>query len=175
MLRLLVRLYEASAAPDWLDICQCLMFLDDAPEVAKILHRLLQGSEVRAVAAGAVALVVAVAVQCASMLHACQRGGPRGWRLRCNSEARTARWACTTSPPALTSRPPLLTPCARPPRACCGRCRIPTLPYHFTTTLPPPSQDEELLAYPLSLAIMKAVLPSCIHIFTNLVLRCQRY
>ncbi len=47
MLRLLIRLYESVESPDWVSICQCLMFLDDAAEVAKILERLLKGSEVR--------------------------------------------------------------------------------------------------------------------------------
>ena len=46
MLRLLIKLYERAEQPDWISIAQCLMFLDDAPEVAKILHRLLQGTEV---------------------------------------------------------------------------------------------------------------------------------
>lgn len=45
VLRLVVRLYAGVPDPDYVDICQCLMFLDDAPEVAKILHKLLQGSE----------------------------------------------------------------------------------------------------------------------------------
>ncbi|KAF8073149.1 RPN2B [Scenedesmus sp. PABB004] len=44
VLRLLIRLYEESAAPDYGVICQCLMFLDDAPEVAKILGRLIDGT-----------------------------------------------------------------------------------------------------------------------------------
>ena len=47
VLRLVIRLYETVESPDWVDICQCLMFLDDAPEVAKILSRLITGSEVR--------------------------------------------------------------------------------------------------------------------------------
>lgn len=47
VLRLLIRLYESVESPDWVSICQCLMFLDDAAEVAKILERLLKGSEVR--------------------------------------------------------------------------------------------------------------------------------
>ena len=51
VLRLLVRLYEHSPAPDVVDICQCLMFLDDAPEVAAILDRLLRSSQVRAMRA----------------------------------------------------------------------------------------------------------------------------
>eukprot|EP00884_Botryococcus_braunii_P016818 jgi/Botrbrau1/381/Bobra.110_2s0036.1 len=45
VLRLLVKLYESSDNPDWVSICQCLMFLDDAPEVAKILDQLLKGDE----------------------------------------------------------------------------------------------------------------------------------
>jgi hypothetical protein len=47
VLRLLIRLYEECEQPDYVVICQCLMFLDDAPEVAKILNKLLSsGSEV---------------------------------------------------------------------------------------------------------------------------------
>jgi 26S proteasome regulatory subunit N2 len=47
VLRLLIRLYEECDQPDYVVICQCLMFLDDAPEVAKILNKLLSsGSEV---------------------------------------------------------------------------------------------------------------------------------
>ena len=46
MLRLLIRLYESVPKPDWVSIAQCLMFLDDPPEVAKILNKLLTGSEV---------------------------------------------------------------------------------------------------------------------------------
>jgi 26S proteasome regulatory subunit N2 len=48
VLRLLIRLYEECEQPDYVVICQCLMFLDDAPEVAKILNKLLNsGNEVR--------------------------------------------------------------------------------------------------------------------------------
>ncbi len=47
VLRLVIRLYEGVEQPDWVDVCQCLMFLDDAPEVARILHSLIGGSEVR--------------------------------------------------------------------------------------------------------------------------------
>ncbi len=47
VLRLLIKLYESVESPDWVSICQCLMFLDDAAEVAKILERLIKGSEVR--------------------------------------------------------------------------------------------------------------------------------
>jgi hypothetical protein len=42
VLRLVVRLYEAVPQPDHAAICQCLMFLDDAEEVAAILYRLLR-------------------------------------------------------------------------------------------------------------------------------------
>jgi 26S proteasome regulatory subunit N2 len=45
VLRLLVRLAEASPSPDWVEVCQCLMFLDDAPRVAAILARLIDGGE----------------------------------------------------------------------------------------------------------------------------------
>ena len=46
VLRLLIRLYEAAPTPDWVNICQCLMFLDDPQKVAGILDRLLKGSQV---------------------------------------------------------------------------------------------------------------------------------
>ena len=45
-LRLLVVLSEKVSNPDYAGICQRLMFLDDAPEVASILSRLLNGPEV---------------------------------------------------------------------------------------------------------------------------------
>ena len=47
VLRLLIKLYESVSDPDWVNICQCLMFLDDSQEVAKILHNLIDGTEVR--------------------------------------------------------------------------------------------------------------------------------
>lgn len=47
VLRLLIKLYESVPNPDWVNICQCLMFLDDSQEVAKILHSLTEGTEVR--------------------------------------------------------------------------------------------------------------------------------
>ena len=47
VLRLLIKLYESVPDPDWVNICQCLMFLDDSQEVAKILHNLIEGTEVR--------------------------------------------------------------------------------------------------------------------------------
>lgn len=49
VLRLLVKLYKDSANPDWVSICQCLMFLGDSAEVAKILHQLLKGEDVSSV------------------------------------------------------------------------------------------------------------------------------
>ena len=45
VLRLLISLYEKVPQPDYLDICQCLMFLDDSKEVALILSRLLKAPE----------------------------------------------------------------------------------------------------------------------------------
>eukprot|EP00878_Enallax_costatus_P016138 GHUV01016927.1.p1 GENE.GHUV01016927.1~~GHUV01016927.1.p1 ORF type:complete len:517 (+),score=185.18 GHUV01016927.1:207-1757(+) len=45
VLRLLIRLYEECDEPDYVVICQCLMFLDDAPEVSKILSRLLNSNK----------------------------------------------------------------------------------------------------------------------------------
>ena len=47
VLRLLIRLYEGVPKPDYVDVCQCLMFLDDDKEVAIILNKLLRGSMVR--------------------------------------------------------------------------------------------------------------------------------
>ena len=47
VLRLLIKLYESVPEPDWVNICQCLMFLDDSQEVAKILHNLIEKNEVR--------------------------------------------------------------------------------------------------------------------------------
>ncbi len=46
VLRLLIKLYEGVEKPDWVSISQCLLLLDDVPEVVKILERLLKGSEV---------------------------------------------------------------------------------------------------------------------------------
>jgi len=48
VLRLLIKLYESVDNPDWVNIAQCLLFLDDAPEVAKMLDKLLKGTEVSA-------------------------------------------------------------------------------------------------------------------------------
>lgn len=44
VLQLLIRLYEDCSEPDYTVICQCLMFLDDAPGVAKILNKLISSS-----------------------------------------------------------------------------------------------------------------------------------
>jgi hypothetical protein len=46
VLQLLIRLYEDCPEPDYVVICQCLMFLDDAPGVAKILNKLISSSGV---------------------------------------------------------------------------------------------------------------------------------
>ncbi|MQL85616.1 hypothetical protein Taro_018134 [Colocasia esculenta] len=42
VLRLLVKIYERLPSPDYLTICQCLMFLNDSEGVASILKRLIQ-------------------------------------------------------------------------------------------------------------------------------------
>jgi len=43
VLRVLVRLYETSGVePDYVSVCQCLMFLEDPGGVAKVLHGLLE-------------------------------------------------------------------------------------------------------------------------------------
>lgn len=47
VLRLLTELSATLAQPDWVDVCQCLMFLGDSAQVATILDKLLRGSEVR--------------------------------------------------------------------------------------------------------------------------------
>ena len=46
MLTLLISLCEAVPQPDWVNICQCHLFLDNPTEVANILRKLLQGGEV---------------------------------------------------------------------------------------------------------------------------------
>ncbi|GMH41090.1 hypothetical protein BSKO_09000 [Bryopsis sp. KO-2023] len=45
VLRLLVELYSTVPDKDWVNICQCLMFLNDHEEVAKILAELIRGGE----------------------------------------------------------------------------------------------------------------------------------
>lgn len=42
VLRLLVKIYEKSPSPDYISICQCLMFLNEPGSVASILEKLLQ-------------------------------------------------------------------------------------------------------------------------------------
>ncbi|CAM8903056.1 unnamed protein product [Rhodiola kirilowii] len=42
VLRLLVKVYEKLSSPDYLSICQCLMFLDEPNGVASILEKLLR-------------------------------------------------------------------------------------------------------------------------------------
>ncbi|XP_022093769.1 26S proteasome non-ATPase regulatory subunit 1-like [Acanthaster planci] len=44
VLRLLVRLYMNLAVPDYISVCQCLIFLDDAQAVADILSKLIKES-----------------------------------------------------------------------------------------------------------------------------------
>lgn len=44
VLRALVRLYRNLTTPDYVNMCQCLIFLDDAQSVADVLLRLLEGS-----------------------------------------------------------------------------------------------------------------------------------
>jgi 26S proteasome regulatory subunit N2 len=49
VLRVLVKLYEAAGGnTDYVSVCQCLMFLDDAPAAAALLERLISGNEARA-------------------------------------------------------------------------------------------------------------------------------
>jgi 26S proteasome regulatory subunit N2 len=45
VLRKLVDLYMGLPTPDYVNVCQCLMFLNDADGVAKILNQLVRGSE----------------------------------------------------------------------------------------------------------------------------------
>lgn len=42
MLRLLVKVYQKLPSPDYLSICQCLMFLDEPQGVVSILEKLLR-------------------------------------------------------------------------------------------------------------------------------------
>ncbi|EEC12281.1 26S proteasome regulatory subunit rpn2, putative, partial [Ixodes scapularis] len=44
VLRALVKLYRELDTPDYVNMCQCLIFLDDAQSVADVLLRLLEGS-----------------------------------------------------------------------------------------------------------------------------------
>jgi 26S proteasome regulatory subunit N2 len=48
VLRLVIKLYEGVSeigAGDWVTVCQCLMVLDDAVEVAKVLGRMLESED----------------------------------------------------------------------------------------------------------------------------------
>lgn len=57
VLRTLVRLYQgdSSVEPDYLNVCQCLCFLEDAPSVSTILDKLIRGSDDEALLAYQVA------------------------------------------------------------------------------------------------------------------------
>lgn len=46
VLRILVKLYREQASPDWIRICEILIFLDDHKAVSDILAKLLTGTEV---------------------------------------------------------------------------------------------------------------------------------
>lgn len=46
VLRTLVGLYRGLTTPDYVNMCQCLIFLDDPMSVAEILDKLAQGKEV---------------------------------------------------------------------------------------------------------------------------------
>ena len=46
VLRTLVNLYRGLATPDYLNMCQCLIFLDDPVSVAVILSTLIKGGRV---------------------------------------------------------------------------------------------------------------------------------
>ena len=45
ILRLLVKLYLGLETPDFINVCQCLIFLDDPQAVADILEKLLHEDE----------------------------------------------------------------------------------------------------------------------------------
>ncbi len=45
ILRVLVKLYMGLATPDFINVCQCLIFLDDPQGVANILEKLIKGEE----------------------------------------------------------------------------------------------------------------------------------
>ena len=46
ILGVLTKLYMNLATPDYINVCQCYIFLDDAQSVAEILEKLLKGDEV---------------------------------------------------------------------------------------------------------------------------------
>ncbi len=140
VMRLLVRLYEAAPQPDWLEVCQCLMLLDDAPEVAAILDRLLRAGQVR---------------------HA---GGDAGSGC-CPGHLGAAPLALQTAPTRLLrpARSPVSP--ARPRRAWLAstaieqhssECPLPRRRHHPTTT----PQEEELLAYQIAFDLVENELQS---------------
>ena len=45
ILRSLVKMYMGLATPDYINVCQCLIFLDDPQAVADILEKLIKGDE----------------------------------------------------------------------------------------------------------------------------------
>ena len=45
VLRILIELYTGLSVPDYVNMCQCLIFLDDAEAVAQVLDKLSQGAE----------------------------------------------------------------------------------------------------------------------------------
>ena len=45
LLQILVKLYKSFAIPDYVNICQCLIFLDDAQSIATILDNLVKSSK----------------------------------------------------------------------------------------------------------------------------------
>jgi 26S proteasome regulatory subunit N2 len=45
LLKILVKLYKSFAIPDYVNICQCLIFLDDAQSVAAILDNLVRSKD----------------------------------------------------------------------------------------------------------------------------------
>ena len=46
ILRVLVELYLGLSTPDFINVCQCLIFLDDPQAVADILEKLIKGDQV---------------------------------------------------------------------------------------------------------------------------------
>ena len=46
ILSVLTKLYMNLATPDYINVCQCYIFLDDAQSVSEVLEKLLKGDEV---------------------------------------------------------------------------------------------------------------------------------
>ena len=46
VLRALIELYRNLTTPDYVNMCQCLIFLDDAGAVAQVLEKLIRGTQV---------------------------------------------------------------------------------------------------------------------------------